>query len=141
MTNITPEDVVIEREQYQDLLYTLFPSDVDNDKTYMMDVGSTESVSQINAFNTAYNNNDWATCKEILDNGLDVFSFTADKFNWLSDSIIALQRFEMNNIKSEAETVLDFLHQAVNTKLGMNFNLDYRVSRRFIKEWQNILKE
>ena len=154
---ITTDDVKIEHYQYDDLPLTLFPSAVDvsegsidesgeyipatNLHPYMKDINSTETKSLVTQFNDKYKSNNQNECEDMLENDLNSYTFNAEKYNQLSDAIIALERFALVDMKVDRETTMDYLNEAVNDKLGQNFNLDYNMSLEFINEQTQILKE
>ena len=61
--------------------------------------------------------------------------FDAEKFNWMRDAIIALQRYYINNVNINLSEVKNYINMTVNGNLSWKFNINYEVSDQFIENW------
>lgn len=121
--------MAITQKAYSEYPHTKFPEDVDdhalrkdasgedtNDTyalPYMTDIDA-DTMGAMNEYNEAFRNGQYTRCLTILDreNGsggkkLKYSIFNADKFNWIRDSILALQKFFLIDVKAYINRVVD----------------------------------
>lgn len=97
-------------KMYEDLAHTLFPEATDDEAGHplMNDVTQSPTLLQAaNQYNTAIMSNNNVTAKSILDNNEELANclFNADKYNWMRDAIIAMERYYINDVQTMIEDV------------------------------------
>ena len=97
-------------KMYEDLAHTLFPEATDDEAGHplMNDVTQSPTLLQAaNQYNTAIMLNNNVTAKSILDSNEELANclFNADKYNWMRDAIIAMERYYLNDVQSMIEDV------------------------------------
>lgn len=96
--------------QYSDLSHTLFPQATDDESghSYMSDITSDPALlTAANNYNTAVASGNAARAAYLLDENPDLANciFNADKYNWMRDAIIAMERYYLNDVQSAIQTI------------------------------------
>lgn len=97
-------------KMYEDLAHTLFPEATDDEAGHplMNDVTQSPTLLQAaNQYNTAIMSNNNVTARTILDNNGELANclFNADKYNWMRDAIIAMERYYLNDVQTMVEGI------------------------------------
>lgn len=97
-------------KMYEDLAHTLFPEATDDEAGHplMNDVTQSPTLLQVaNQYNTAIMLNNNVTAKSILDSNEELANclFNADKYNWMRDAIIAMERYYLNDVRTMIEDI------------------------------------
>lgn len=96
--------------RYTDLPHTLFPQAADDEAGHpLMSNISGDLFEVAQDYSDAVANGNASDAQTILNNnpGLVDAMFTADKYNWMRDAIIAMQKYYVSDVKKMIEQVAD----------------------------------
>lgn len=108
------------REKYPDLPYSNFPVEEDY-FARMKDVGA-DTVKYVKQYNTYAEAENWDGCANVLSEHPEVINclFDAEKFNKLRDAILATQRYYLNNVKADMDSMKEYVEYLKAETVGIN---------------------
>lgn len=117
---------------YSDLPYTEYPAREDTHHR-MTDVDA-NTIQYVKSFEFYYIQGDYSSCKDLLINHPELVNcmFNADKYNWMRDAIIAIERNYTDTIEADLSDIRTFIEMSLDGDFSWKFNLDYEVSDTFI---------
>lgn len=119
----------LEYKKYSEYPHTAFPENIDDAEykvsesgetttdtyaePYMSDVDA-DTLGAMNQYNAEFLNGNFDQCMKILDTPygdnnkkLKYSMFNADKFNWVRDAILSIQKFFLNDVIDYVNSVID----------------------------------